>query len=155
MVAVNTTTLYLVPTIIYFQDLHLLANRFEISDITVGNASEDQDHGWFIGQFVRQEHGLRKRHDIEIKWGVHPAGDIRANGWSLNRTSTTISILIEGSLVALFRGHGWRQEVTLKRKGDYVIFREGVEHSWYSEVDSLVLTIRTPSVKDDQEHVSD
>ena len=87
--------------------------------------------------------------------GILAAGDIRANGWSLNRTSTTISILIEGSLVALFRGPGWRQEVTLKRKGDYVIFREGVEHSWYSEVESLVLTIRTPSVKDDQEHFSD
>jgi len=127
----------------------------ETPGITVGNASDDQDRGWFIGHFVGPEYGLRKRDDIEIKWGVHPAGDVRANGWSLNHTATTISILIEGSLVALFRGPGWRQEVTLKRKGDYVIFREGVQHSWYSEVDSLVLTIRTPSVKDDQEHFSD
>ena len=132
-----------------------MAKRSDLPPITVGNAHVDQDRGWFIGQFMGPEQGLRKRDDIEIKWGVHPAGDVRANGWSLNRTSTTISILIEGSFIALFRGPGWQQEVTLKRKGDYVIFREGVEHSWHSEVDSLVLTIRTPSVKDDQEHFND
>jgi len=68
----------------------------EISSVTVGNASDDQDKGWFIGQFVSLEYGLRQSGDIEIKWGV--------------------------------------------------------EHSWYSEVDSLVLTIRTPSVQNDQEH---
>ena len=124
----------------------------EIPPVTVGNASDDQDSGWFVGQFVSPEYGLRQSDDIEIKWGVHPAGDVRPNGWSLNRTSTTIAILLEGRFVTLFRGTGWEQEVKLERKGDYVIFKAGVEHSWYSEVDSLVLTIRTPSLQDDQEH---
>jgi hypothetical protein len=124
----------------------------EIPLITVGNAGEDQDRGWFVGQFVSPAGGLRSRDDIEIKWAVHPAGDVRARGWSLNRTATTIAILLEGSLVILFRGSGWERKVELVRKGDYVIFNPGVEHTWYSEVDSLVLTIRTPSVQDDQEH---
>ena len=39
----------------------------EISLITVGNASDDQDNGWFIGQFVSPEHGLRQSEDIEIR----------------------------------------------------------------------------------------
>jgi hypothetical protein len=123
------------------------------SEVTTGNAIIDQKRGWFIGQFIDGKGGLRKRDDLEIKWGVHPAGDSRANGWSLNRTATTISILLEGSLVTLLRGPGWRREVRLERKGDYVIFNPGVEHTWYSEVDSLVLTIMTPSVQGDQEHL--
>jgi hypothetical protein len=110
--------------------------------------------GWFVGQFVDSDGGLRKRDDLEIKWGIHPAGDKRTNGWSLNRTATTISILLEGALVTLLRGPGWQQEVKLERQGDYVIFDAGVEHSWFSEIDSVVLTIKTPSVANDQEHIA-
>jgi len=130
-----------------------LTPKPELPDITYGNADDDQDRGWFIGHFISSESGLRSREDVEIKWGVHPAGDVRPKGWSLNRAATTISILLEGSLVTLFRGTGWTKEVRLERKGDYVIFNPGVEHLWYSDVDSLVLTIRTPSIQSDQEHI--
>ena len=129
-----------------------MAGDAEVQNITVGNAVEDGKRGWFIGQFVPPAGELRKRDDIEIKWGVHPAGDVRARGWSIYRAATTITILLEGVFVILLRGPGWKREVKLERKGDYVIFKPGVEHSWHSEVDSLVLTIRTPSIPDDQEN---
>ena len=42
-----------------------------------GNANADQvrNSGWFVGQFVAPELGLRHQTDVEVKWGVHPDGD--------------------------------------------------------------------------------
>lgn len=121
-------------------------------DVTVGNAGRDQDRGWFIGQFVNPALGFRHCNDVEIKWGVHPPGDVRSKGWSLNRTSTTISILIKGEIYISFRVGDREKSVCLKEQGDYVIFPPGVQHTWHSDVETLVLTVRTPSVPDDQEH---
>lgn len=129
-----------------------MAADTQFPGVTVGNAETDQFQGWFIGQFVDADGGLRSRQDIEVKWGVHPAGETRPKGWSLTRSATTISILIEGAVVTRFRGPGWQREVKLEHKGDYVIFEPGVEHTWHNDVDALVLTIRTPSVEDDQEN---
>ena len=46
-----------------------------------GNAATDQvrGSGWFIGQFVAPELGLRHQTDVEVKWGLHPDGDKRDN----------------------------------------------------------------------------
>ena len=46
-----------------------------------GNAAVDQvrSSGWFIGQFVATEFGLRHQTDVELKWGVHADGDTRAS----------------------------------------------------------------------------
>ncbi|MCW2900184.1 MAG: hypothetical protein JWO67_2449 [Streptosporangiaceae bacterium] len=37
------------------------------------------------------------------------------------------------------------QSVVLVNQGDYVAFH-GVDHSWYAEEDSVVLTVRWPSI---------
>ena len=44
-----------------------------------GNAVVDQvrDSGWFVGQFVPAELGLRHQNDVEVKWGIHPDGEKR------------------------------------------------------------------------------
>src|SRR5438105_4864555 len=46
-----------------------------------GNAAVDQVRGtgWFVGQFVPPEIGLRHQTDVELKWAIHPDGDRRAN----------------------------------------------------------------------------
>ncbi len=64
-----------------------------------GNAEADQVRGtgWFVGQFVPAELGLRRQTDVELKWGYHPDGDKRPQPWA-NQNATTISVLIEGAI---------------------------------------------------------
>jgi hypothetical protein len=113
-----------------------------------GNATADQvrSSGWFIGQFVPPELGLRSQTEVELKWGVHPDGDRRPSPWA-NRNGTTISVLIEGVLRVTFHVDGTQKEVTLKTKGDYVVFGPEVVHSWEAIGDTIVLSVRFPSVE--------
>ncbi|MFT3729483.1 MAG: hypothetical protein QM759_16795 [Terricaulis sp.] len=53
----------------------------------------------------------------------------------------TLNILIRGHFVLLFPD----REVPLRREGDYVIFGPDVAHSFRSEEESLVLTVRWAS----------
>ena len=113
-----------------------------------GNAKADQvrGSGWFVGQFVPAELGLRRQTDVELKWGLHPDGEKRPEPWA-NRNGTTISVLIEGSLKVTFHIDGAQQEVTLGTKGDYVVFGPEVVHSWEAVGDTIVLSVRFPSVE--------
>lgn len=113
-----------------------------------GNAKADQvrDSGWFVGQFVPAELGLRRQTEVELKWGIHPDGQKRSQPWA-NQNGTTISVLIEGSLKVMFYIDGTQEEVTLQTKGDYVAFGPGVVHSWEAVGDTIVLSVRFPSVE--------
>jgi hypothetical protein len=111
--------------------------------VTVGNAIDDgagDTRGWFVGHFVRPPGDSRHTDDVEVKWGVHSAGDARASVAPGLRT-TTVSILVSGAFRFSFTG----REVRLTRPGDYVLFRPGVPHGWVAEADSAVLTVRWPS----------
>lgn len=111
-----------------------------------GNAAVDQvrDSGWFIGQFVPE--GLRHQTELEIKWGVHPDGEKRDRPWA-NGRSTTISVLVCGGLAVTFHVGELPQTLTLKEPGDYVIFAPHIVHSWEAIGDTIVLSIRFPSVE--------
>ncbi len=45
-----------------------------------------------------------------------------------------------------FRMRFPRREVLLERQGDYVVRGRGVDHSWHADEESVVLTVRWPSV---------
>ena len=113
-----------------------------------GNAKADQvrGSGWFVGQFVPAEFGLRRQTDVELKWGLHPDGEKRPEPWA-NQNGTTISVLIEGSLKVTFHVDGVQEEVTLGTKGDYVVFGPEVVHSWEAVGATIVLSVRFPSVE--------
>jgi hypothetical protein len=113
-----------------------------------GNAKADQvrDSGWFVGQFVPAELGLRHQTDVELKWGIHPDGEKRSQPWA-NKNGTTISVLIQGCLRVTFHSDGKHEEVTLQTKGDYVAFGPEVVHSWEVVGDTIVLSVRFPSVE--------
>ena len=113
-----------------------------------GNAKADQvrGSGWFVGQFVPAELGLRHQTDVELKWGIHPDGERRSHAWA-TQNATTISVLIEGSLKVTFHIDGTQQEVRLQTKGDYVAFGPEVVHSWEAVGDTIVLSVRFPSVE--------
>jgi len=113
-----------------------------------GNAAADQvrDSGWFIGQFVPTALGARHQTEVEVKWGIHPAGESRPHAWA-NGKATTISVLVRGELRATFEVEGKSQVATLKNEGDYVIFGPDVVHSWEAIGDTVVLSVRFPSVE--------
>ena len=113
-----------------------------------GNAKADQvrGSGWFVGQFVPAELGLRHQTDVELKWGIHPDGERRSHPRA-TQNATTISVLIEGSLKVTFHIDGTQHEVRLQTKGDYVAFGPEVVHSWEAVGDTIVLSVRFPSVE--------
>src|SRR5215216_7245693 len=46
----------------------------------VGNAVADgqgDNRGWLIGHFLDGSAGVRSSDAVEVKWGIHPAGDNR------------------------------------------------------------------------------
>ena len=114
-----------------------------------GNAAVDQVRGtgWFVGQFVPPELGPRHQTDLELKWAAHPEGDRRMHGAEANRNATTISVLISGTLRTTFEIDGTLHVVTLQRQGDYVIFGPEIVHSWEALGDTLVLSVRFPSIE--------
>jgi hypothetical protein len=112
-----------------------------------GNAAIDQlrGTGWFVGHFAPP--GPRRHGDVELKWGVHRDGEVRARGPEAVTGATTISILIRGALRLVFDVDGAERVTTLRQEGDYVIFGPGIVHSWRALGETLVLTVRFPSIE--------
>ncbi|MCB5166638.1 signal peptidase I [Streptomyces bambusae] len=110
--------------------------------VYAGNAGRDAplDHGWLLGHF-KEPGDPRHSTDVEIKWGAHPRGDRRAQ-WVRGESRTTLQVLVSGR----FRVELPDRSVVLAEQGDYVVWGRGTDHSWYAEEDSVVLTVRWPSV---------
>jgi mannose-6-phosphate isomerase-like protein (cupin superfamily) len=120
--------------------------------VVVGNAGVDgiAYGGWFVGHFVRPVDDPRATGDVEIKWGRHPPGDKRG-AWSVCDEATWLAILVRGQFCVEFPD----REVRLTREGDYVFVPPGIPHTARSEEESVVLTIRWPSVPGDARNVID
>ncbi|MBB1243629.1 signal peptidase I [Streptomyces durbertensis] len=110
--------------------------------VYVGNAGHDAalDRGWLLGHF-KDTDDPRHSEDVEIKWGVHPPGDERAE-WVTGESRTALLVLVSGRFRVELPG----RSVLLKEQGDYVVWGKGVDHSWFAEEESVVLTVRWPSV---------
>jgi quercetin dioxygenase-like cupin family protein len=108
-----------------------------------GNAAEASrdTRGWFLGHFVSGADNPLRSEAVELKWFVHAEGEQRPE-WSPPSPVRTLNVLIRGRFVLHFPD----QEVALEREGDFVLFGPGVAHSYRSLEDSLVLTVRWPSL---------
>jgi hypothetical protein len=117
-----------------------------------GNAATDSQafRGWLLGHFIPKDLGCRATDDVEVKWGVHAPGEGQ-DEWSVNRTATTISILLRGKDRIIFP----EGEIVLEREGDYAIWGPGVPHRWRAVDHCVVMTVRWPSVSDDSFTISD
>jgi hypothetical protein len=113
----------------------------DTSPIHVGNAGSEgaARRGWIIGHFL-PEGDPRRSTDVEIKWGVHPAGDERTSRSEVEHR-TTVVLLASGRFEVLFD----TRVVELREPGDYAMWGRGVGHSWRAVEDSVVVTIRWPS----------
>lgn len=123
-----------------------------------GNAAVDGErfNHWFVGDlhkwcsengaaFDPQAMGLRDTGRLEVKWGRHPKGQQRPGGWAKPSEKTCLSLLVQGAFLLRFRipgGSGGEIERRLAEQGDYVIWKEEVEHTWQAEEDAVILTIR-------------
>jgi hypothetical protein len=114
--------------------------------VVFGNAQIEGKNrwGWFLGHFITSDEDPRSTSNLEVKWGIHQAGDGRIH-WATNVQATTLSLLIKGR----FRLQFPEQEFLLSHEGDYVLWSPGVPHSWSAEEDSTVVTIRWPSKSGD------
>jgi len=128
-----------------------------LQDITTGNTITDgkEFRFWVVGGIERwckdnnipfdaAKFGLRNNSDIEIKWGIYDKGNERSV-WASCSNMTGMSILLRGDSTFYFRdihNHENRKEVRLASEGDYVIWKENVEHTWKMDEDSVFLTIR-------------
>ena len=108
-----------------------------------GNAADESDQyrGWLVGHFIDPANGgVRKTDALEVKWGIHPAGQKRPE-WTEGEDRSTLVIMVSGR----FRVDLSSDSVTLARQGDYVTWGPGIDHSWQAESDSVVITVRWPS----------
>ena len=108
----------------------------------MGKAGPDaaSDRGWLLGHF-KPVGDLRHSEDVEIKWGVHRKGERRAR-WTEGEKRTALLVLISGR----FRLEFPEGSVVLSEQGDYVVWGPGVDHSWEAEEESVVMTVRWPSI---------
>lgn len=107
-----------------------------------GNAADDgrDNRGWILGHFIDNSEGVRSTKDVEVKWGIHPAGDQRPD-WATDDQRTTMVLLVAGKfVVSLSEG-----TIELTRQGDYAVWGPGLNHSWEAKEDSVVITVRWPS----------
>jgi hypothetical protein len=111
--------------------------------VCCGNAFADgaRHHGWFIGRFLESPHDLRASHAVEIKWSMHLAGTQKPF-WVVSEEATTLCVLIKGQVFLQFPS----RECILSQEGDYAIWPAGVPHRWVVVEESLVLTVRWPSL---------
>jgi hypothetical protein len=94
----------------------------------------------FLLGYVAFEESVRSTKDVEVKWGIHPLGDTRAQ-WTADDQRTTMVLLVEGTFkVDLTEG-----SVTLAKQGDYLVWGPGIDHSWEALAPSVVITVRWPS----------
>jgi hypothetical protein len=120
-------------------------------EFSCGNAVDEGSkpgrRGWFIGHFLAPGAGPAATDALEVKWGAHVAGEIKAIE-GVNQTATTMSLLVSGRFRLDFPSHG--RGVTLVRPGDYAVWSPGVSHRWHVLEDAVVITVRWPSRCDDQ-----
>jgi hypothetical protein len=91
---------------------------------------------------------LRHSGAVEVKWGVHAVGDKRTE-WSPGEHDRTVLVLIEGRWrLELAEGEQRSnpQIIVLDAPGDYVVWGKRVDHRWHAEEDSVVITVRWPSL---------
>lgn len=108
-----------------------------------GNAVEDSKdtRGWILGHFIDPAEDVRSTKDLEVKWGVHSAGEKRPE-WTSGDERSTLIMLIKGH----FRVELTEGSITMEREGDYAVWGPGVDHSWEALSDSVVVSVRWPSI---------
>jgi hypothetical protein len=110
-----------------------------------GNASDEgsKSGAWFLGDANwLTDDDVRKTKDVAIKFSKHPIPNNSKNDNAPISEGHTITILIKGKFKVTVEDKPY----ILKRPGDYLIWDEGISHSWEClEADTRMITMRWPS----------
>jgi hypothetical protein len=106
------------------------------------NQQTPERNQWVAGHFLPEDSPLCSK-DVEVKWAYHKAGE-QLDTLRAQRDGKTLSILVYGKCIARFPDQD--KVVTLKEEGDYVFFDAGVYHTSEIPEDSLIISVRWPSV---------
>lgn len=114
-----------------------------MENVVTGNAPEaaSETRGWLVGHFMPGEANPLRTEAVELKWFTHPKGDTRPE-WSPGAPVRTLNMLLHGRFTLRFPDG----DVTIANEGDFVLFGPDVAHSYIAEEESLVLTVRWPSL---------
>jgi hypothetical protein len=109
-----------------------------MQDIITGDAAEAIDtYGWFVGgDFLPDSAGIRKNDTVEIKWGVHQAGEKRPIRPATGKY--TVSLLVSGEMDVVFE----TKTVKLNKQGQYIVFGPDLAHGAHMVKDSVIVTVR-------------
>ncbi|KAA8499369.1 hypothetical protein FVE85_6954 [Porphyridium purpureum] len=124
-----------------------------LAGVETGNADvEARENGkWFVGHFLAAS-TMRRARELELKWARNRAGT--ANGEvAVNTKGFSMGVLLYGAQAYEFGNHiGDKRstKVTLAKQGDFVVWGPNMPHTWTTLKDSLVLTVRWPSIPGDQ-----
>lgn len=103
--------------------------------------------GWVFGWFAKKPF---KTEEFEIKFGNHKKGE-RKKDLAFNEKAKTFVVLIEGEMqINFYTTNNKPLKVILKEEGDSVFYEAGVVHDWIAIKKSRTITIRWPSIPDDQ-----
>jgi hypothetical protein len=77
-----------------------------MSGFVTGNAAADEATrkrgGWFIGHFI-DAGDIRQSGEVEVKWGIHHAGETNKDGFVADKSAKTMSIMVAGHFRLYFR----------------------------------------------------
>lgn len=100
------------------------------------------ERGWFVGHF--NDNPELNTTDLEAQIVKLKKGD-KKDGSSYNKQGKTLGMLIYGAFELDFDG----EKVRLDKEGDFVIFQPMVNHTWEALEDSMIVSIRWPSLPGD------
>jgi mannose-6-phosphate isomerase-like protein (cupin superfamily) len=113
-----------------------------------GNADSDagENRSWLVGHF-KDPDDIRYDEDVEVKVSRHVAGDERPV-WSTSEVRRTFFMLMSGRwrLDLEVEGTDQPETILLEKPGDYAMWGPGVSHTYRAEEDSVVITVRWPSL---------
>jgi hypothetical protein len=120
-------------------------------DLIRGNLTDrigQNKRGWAIGFFADPQHPFHE-HGFEMQWIELGEGVTKSGGPGRNKAAKTMCILISGHLRLFFSDPD--ETVDLQKPGDYVYFPPGTSHFWEVVRQTVTMTLRWPSILDDQE----
>jgi hypothetical protein len=117
--------------------------------ISGGNAIADgaQTRGWFIGHFMPEETPLWDP-TVEIKYSLSAKGRSRSReDATASSAQRSLQILVAGKVkTSLVIEDGHDQHVLLEKPGDWCLWEAHAVHYWEILEDSVIITIRWPSI---------
>jgi hypothetical protein len=121
-----------------------------MQSVITGNAASiaPHRHGWFLGHFITEDPARATPH-VEVKWAHHKKGETN-RAFAANKTAHSLSILISGRFRLQFQEPAGIREVLLHAQSDFALWPPGLPHNWLAEEDSIILTVRWPSLPNDQ-----